>query len=152
MSVPPLLAPAKLVQYLKGKSSRLLQEDFPHLRKRYWGQHMWARGYFCATVGVVDEKTIMEYIENQKWDDDAGSFKITGPTKPQAGLSRELFKRLPAATATFSRNTTYRLQPVVVEGRFHKFIGALTYKPCKPLKTRGRERGSKLAHCVTQPA
>jgi hypothetical protein len=32
---------------------------------------MWARGYFCATVGVVDEKTIMEYIENQKWDDDA---------------------------------------------------------------------------------
>jgi REP element-mobilizing transposase RayT len=28
---------------------------------------MWARGYFCATVGVVDEKTIMEHIENQKW-------------------------------------------------------------------------------------
>jgi hypothetical protein len=39
-------------------------------------------GYFCATVGVVDEKTIMEYIENQKWDDDAESFKITEPTKP----------------------------------------------------------------------
>ena len=53
-----------------------------HLRKRYWGQHMWARGYFCATVGVVDEKTIMEYIENQKWDEDAESFKITEPTKP----------------------------------------------------------------------
>ena len=34
------------------------------------------------TVGVVDEKTIMEYIENQKWDDDAESFKITEPTKP----------------------------------------------------------------------
>jgi hypothetical protein len=33
-------------------------------------------------VGVVDEKTIMEYIENQKWDDDAESFKITEPTKP----------------------------------------------------------------------
>jgi len=82
VSVPPLLLPAKLVQYVKGKSSRQLQEDFPHLRKRYWGQHMWARGYFCATVGVVDEKTIMEYIENQKWDDDAESFKITEPTKP----------------------------------------------------------------------
>lgn len=80
--VPPLLSPAKLVQYVKGKSSRQLQEDFPHLRKRYWGQHMRARGYFCATVGVVDEKTIMEYIENQKWDDDAESFKITEPTKP----------------------------------------------------------------------
>jgi putative transposase len=82
VSAPPLLSPAKLVQYVKGKSSRQLQEDFPHLRKRYWGQHMWARGYFCATVGVVDEKTIKEYIENQKWDEDAESFKITEPTKP----------------------------------------------------------------------
>jgi putative transposase len=44
VSVPPLLSPAKLVQYVKGKSSRQLQEDYPHLRKRYWGQHMWARG------------------------------------------------------------------------------------------------------------
>jgi REP element-mobilizing transposase RayT len=41
-----------------------------------------ARGYFCAAVGVVDEKTIMEYIENQTWDEDAESFKITEPTKP----------------------------------------------------------------------
>jgi hypothetical protein len=71
-----------VLQYVKGKSSRQFQEDFPHLRKRYWGQHMWARGYFCATVGVVDEQTIMEYIENQKWDEDAESFKITEPTKP----------------------------------------------------------------------
>jgi putative transposase len=34
---PPQLAPAKLVQYIKGRSSRLLQMEFPHLRKRYWG-------------------------------------------------------------------------------------------------------------------
>jgi hypothetical protein len=54
---PPQLAPAKLVQFLKGRSSRMLQRDFQHLRKRYWGQHLWARGYFCATVGAVDEKT-----------------------------------------------------------------------------------------------
>ena len=47
---PPQLAPAKLVQFLKGRSSRMLQRDFPHLRKRFWGQHLWARGYFCATV------------------------------------------------------------------------------------------------------
>ena len=42
--VPPQLAPAKLVGFLKGRSSRMLQRDFPHLRKRYWGQHLWARG------------------------------------------------------------------------------------------------------------
>ena len=37
VAAPPQLAPAKLVQYLKGRSSRMLQEEFPHLRKRYWG-------------------------------------------------------------------------------------------------------------------
>ena len=82
VSSPGHLAPAKLVQYLKGRSSRRLQEEFPHLRKRYWGQHLWARGYFCATVGAVDEETIKAYIENQKWDEDDQGFKITAPTEP----------------------------------------------------------------------
>ena len=82
VSSPGHLALAKLVQYLKGRSSRRLQEEFPHLRKRYWGQHLWARGYFCATVGAVDEETIKAYIENQKWDEDDQGFKITAPTEP----------------------------------------------------------------------
>lgn len=33
---PPQLAPAKLVQFIKGRSSRLLQQEFPALRKKYW--------------------------------------------------------------------------------------------------------------------
>ena len=82
LSAPSDLAPAKLVQYIKGRSSRKLQDEFPELRKRYWGQHLWARGYFCATVGAVDEATIREYIENQKWDQDDQGFKITAPTEP----------------------------------------------------------------------
>ena len=82
VSAPPSLAPAKIVQYIKGRSSRRLQEEFTELRKRYWGQHLWGRGYFCATVGAVDEKTIREYIENQKWEDDQDGFKITAPTEP----------------------------------------------------------------------
>jgi putative transposase len=82
LSAPAHLAPSKLVQYIKGRSSRRLLEEFPELRKRYWGQHMWARGYFCATVGAVDEATIKAYIENQKWDDDDQGFKITAPTAP----------------------------------------------------------------------
>ncbi|MBF0239856.1 MAG: transposase [SAR324 cluster bacterium] len=28
-----------------------MQQEFPHLRKRYWGRHIWGRGYLCATVG-----------------------------------------------------------------------------------------------------
>ena len=82
LSAPAHMAPSKLVQYLKGRSSRRLQEEFPELRKRYWGQHLWARGYFCATVGAVDEATIKAYIENQKWDEDDQGFKITVPTEP----------------------------------------------------------------------
>ena len=41
-----------------------------------------ARGYFCATVGAVDEATIKAYIESQKWDEDDQGFKITAPTEP----------------------------------------------------------------------
>jgi len=37
VSYPPTIAPAKLVQYIKGRSSRMLQTEFPHLQKRYWG-------------------------------------------------------------------------------------------------------------------
>ncbi len=65
LSCPTDLAPSQIMQYLKGRSSHLLQEEFPELKKRYWGQHMWARGYFCGTVGEVDQETIKRYIENQ---------------------------------------------------------------------------------------
>jgi putative transposase len=82
LSAPPHLSPSKLVQYIKGRSSRKLQEEFPELRKRYWGQHLWARGYFCATVGAVDEQMVKAYIENQKWDEEDQGFKITAPSEP----------------------------------------------------------------------
>jgi putative transposase len=65
LSCPPILSPAKIMQYLKGRSSRLLQEEFPELKRKYWGQHLWSRGYFCATVGSVTEEMIKEYIANQ---------------------------------------------------------------------------------------
>ena len=65
ISCPPSLAPSKILQYLKGRSSRLLQDEFPELKKRYCGQHLWARGYFCATVGTVTEDIIRNYIANQ---------------------------------------------------------------------------------------
>jgi putative transposase len=77
VSAPPTIAPAKIVQYIKGRSSRLLQEEFPHLQKRYWGQHMWGRGYFCTTVGTVTEETIRTYIENQRIEDGKENFKVS---------------------------------------------------------------------------
>ena len=65
VSCPPALSPAKIVQYLKGRSSRLLQQEFSHLRKRYWGQHLWARGYFVCSSGNVTDEMIAEYIRTQ---------------------------------------------------------------------------------------
>ena len=76
VSCPPTLSPAKVVQYLKGSSSRKLQDEFPKLKKRYWGQHLWARGYFCATVGTVTEDQIKEYIDKHSQDIPDENFKI----------------------------------------------------------------------------
>ena len=77
VAAPPPISVSHLVQYLKGRSSRILQMEYEVLRKRYWGQHMWARGYFCSTVGTVTDEAIKKYIEGQQWSDDGGKgFKI----------------------------------------------------------------------------
>lgn len=72
----PNIAPSKVVQYLKGRAPRLIQDEFPELKKRYWGRHLWVRGYFCATVGSVTEETIKRYIESQELSDKDDIFKI----------------------------------------------------------------------------
>ena len=65
VSVPPNLAVSELVKRLKGRSSRLMLEEFGELRKVYWGRHLWARGYFVASSGNVTDEIIAEYIEKQ---------------------------------------------------------------------------------------
>ncbi len=66
VSVPPHLAVSKLVQYLKGKSSRKLLQENKNLSKLFCGRHLWSRGYFVATSGNVTDEVIMEYIKNQE--------------------------------------------------------------------------------------
>lgn len=65
VSVPPHLSPSKLVQYIKGGTSRKLQMEYKELNKQYWGRHLWARGYFVASSGNVTDEVIAEYIRNQ---------------------------------------------------------------------------------------
>ena len=73
----PHLSPAQVMRWVKGRSSRKLQMEYPHLRKRYWGQHLWARGYFCASTGSVTEEMIKEYIaQHGKPEQD---FKVEEP-------------------------------------------------------------------------
>lgn len=66
LSIPANLSVAQVMQYLKGRSSKKLQEEFPKLRKQFWGQHMWATGYFCRSVGKITDEIVKEYIENQE--------------------------------------------------------------------------------------
>ncbi len=63
VSVPPTLAVSNLVQRLKGSSSRKLLQEYTELRKRYWGRHLWARGYFAVSTGNVTDEIIRQYIE-----------------------------------------------------------------------------------------
>ena len=63
VSVPPHLSASKLIQYLKGTSSRKLLMEYKELNKQFWGQHLWARGYFVASSGNVTDEIIAEYIK-----------------------------------------------------------------------------------------
>lgn len=80
VSVPPYLSASKLVQYLKGNTSRKVQMEFKEINKQYWGQHIWARGYFVASSGNVTDEVIAAYIANQddqeKYKSD--NFEISG--------------------------------------------------------------------------
>ncbi|MCL2509196.1 MAG: IS200/IS605 family transposase [Oscillospiraceae bacterium] len=65
VSVPPHLSVSKLVQYLKGYSSRKLQMEYKEINRQFWGKHLWARGYFAASSGNVTDEVIAEYIRTQ---------------------------------------------------------------------------------------
>ena len=56
---------SQIVQWLKGISSRVLLQEFPRLRKQYYGRHLWARGYFAVTSGTITDEMIREYINEQ---------------------------------------------------------------------------------------
>ncbi len=70
VSIPPQVCVSKIVQKVKGKSSYKLQREFPLLRKEYWGQRMWARGYFACGTGNVTDEMIKAYIDNHIEGDD----------------------------------------------------------------------------------
>ena len=64
VSAPPQVAPSEIMRRVKGRSAKKLFEDFPRLRKRFWGRHLWARGYFCVTSGAMTQEKIEEYLRH----------------------------------------------------------------------------------------
>ncbi len=63
---PPKLSISEIMKQLKGRSSHLLQKEFPHLKKRYWGQRFWARGFGAFSTGNVTDEMVQEYIEHHR--------------------------------------------------------------------------------------
>ena len=57
---------SELVRKLKGRTGRKLLMEFPQLKKRYSGGHMWAIGYGAWSTGVVSQDLINEYLEHHR--------------------------------------------------------------------------------------
>ncbi len=65
LSVPPHVAPSRVMQAIKGKTSHSLLMNRRRLREEFWGRHLWARGYFVCSSGNVTDEVIAEYIRTQ---------------------------------------------------------------------------------------
>ncbi|BAY49616.1 transposase IS200-family protein [Scytonema sp. HK-05] len=64
VEVDPQFGIAKIVRYMKGRSSRFLRQEFPWLKSRL--PTLWTNSYFVSTVGGAPISVIKQYIENQK--------------------------------------------------------------------------------------
>jgi putative transposase len=89
VSAPSDMSVATIAQYLKGKRPR----EFSELKKRYWGSHLWSRGYFCCTEGAVTEEMVKRYIEDQA--DTPDGFKVWDETSYTDASGAPAFRPIP---------------------------------------------------------
>ena len=77
VSIPPQVTISRLLQRLKGKTAYKLLQEYAHIRKEFWGRHVWARGDFCCRSGNVTDEMVAKYIEEQAMVHD-GDFRVEG--------------------------------------------------------------------------
>jgi putative transposase len=65
LNYPPKITIVKLVNSLKGVSSRLLRREYPHLETIYYKGALWSPSYFAASCGGAPLDIIKQYIQNQ---------------------------------------------------------------------------------------
>jgi len=69
---------SKLVNSLKGVSSRRMRQEFPELARHYWrAQRLWSRSYYAGTTGGANIETVRRYIEGQDRPRPAGRPRAT---------------------------------------------------------------------------
>ncbi len=66
LEYPPKVSVSELVKQMKGRTSRMLQQEFPHLKQRYWGRYFWAVGYGAWRTGNVTEEMVQKYLEHHQ--------------------------------------------------------------------------------------
>ncbi|TDE26774.1 IS200/IS605 family transposase [Actinomadura sp. 6K520] len=67
VNFPPKVALSKLVNSLKGVSSRRMRQEFPELARHYWrANKLWSASYFAGSVGGAPLTVLRQYIEQQK--------------------------------------------------------------------------------------
>ena len=76
IGIAPQLSVSRAVQFLKVKSSQKMLSEYASLRKRYWGEHLWARGYWVATSWNVTDEVWQEYIKNQNPPEPDDDFQV----------------------------------------------------------------------------
>ena len=69
VAIAPKLSVSEFMSYLKGKSALMIFDRHPEYRAKWGDRHFWARGYYVATVGNVNEETILSYIREQEEND-----------------------------------------------------------------------------------
>ena len=66
IQICPKESVSKVIQRLKGGTSRAIRLEFPELKEFLWGESFWADGYFAETVGIQDDAIIKKYIKEQR--------------------------------------------------------------------------------------
>ena len=65
VSIPPKISVSNFMGYLKGKSTLMIYDRHPEMQSK-WNKAFWARGYYVATVGNINEETVKKYIKEQE--------------------------------------------------------------------------------------
>lgn len=75
-SAPPDISSSEIMRRIKGRASIKIFDEFPHIKKRCWGRHFWARRYFCITAGELTKEMIQEYLAHHFKRDPNDGFDV----------------------------------------------------------------------------
>ena len=66
VSYPPKHALSDVIRKIKGRSARKLLQEYPSLKRRYWGGHFWGIGYGARSTGQITDAIVDEYLEHHR--------------------------------------------------------------------------------------